>query len=202
MAIGAGVATVGLGVFSAVQADKRAQEQEDNISNFEREIRDNPAESIRLSTVGTDRLLDSSASSLATSVSALQQAGPRAIIAGMPQLLESDILTRNLITQDLSEQDARRSIAISAEQSRRNRSNELLETQALLGFGQELQNSRQARQDGINNIIGGVLSSSRGIDFGGLTPQVSSPFEGGDPNIEQDIIFNQPLIEGELFPSN
>ena len=166
MAIGAGIATVGLGIYSVAQAENDADAQEENISNFERKLRDNPAENIKLSTEGTDRLFDASASSHASTIDALQLAGARVIQGAMPSIVEKDILTNNLISQNLGEQDARRSYAIAGEQSKINSDQHALETKALMGMGKELGNARQRKQDGINNIIGGALSASRGFgDF-------------------------------------
>ena len=180
MGVGLGIASTGLSIFQAISQADKAKKVKEEINNFQRQDLINPAENIKLSTLRAENLTDANLSQGATSVEALQRGGTRAIVGGLPRINENNILVQNAIAQDLAEQDARRSVLIARGEEQIQATIEQRETNALLGLGQELQNTRQGSQDAINSALGGSLFLTRELDGFG--------FGNGDNDLDEDIM--------------
>ena len=165
MGFAAAISTVGLGIFNTIQANEKADEREQQIEDFQQQTPLNAFENTRISTLGEEQISQADLSRQATSVNALQQAGAREVVAGLPRINEQSITTQNVIARSLDEKDARRSELIARGDMSIQNLIETREQNALLGLGQELQNQRVARQQGIENIVRGGLMATR-ADFG------------------------------------
>ena len=187
MAIGVGIASVGLGVFQAVKGASDAKKLKQEISDFDSQDLNNPNKNIALSTLKSDQQTEANVRNFATANENLQRGGTRAIASTLPQLSDSNILLQNLTSQDLSVQDSNRSLAIARGEERITDIREKREFNALQGLGQGLQSARQDTMSGINNIF----SSSLGL-FGGEDGGVF----GGGLTAEERLANKQARLDG------
>ncbi len=170
MAIGAGIASAGIGIFQTGSAIIGARKDRKAIEEFDRQELINPFKDLPISTLKSEQQTEANLSRVATSVDALQRGGTRAILGGLPRISESNILFQNLISQDLEEQETRRNLLIAEGEERIRAIQENREVNALLGLGQSLQTNRQDAVSGFENIISSGLALTSA--FGGnLTPE-------------------------------
>ena len=170
MAIGAGVASAGIGIFQTAKGIIGERKDRKTIEEFKRQKLINPFRDIPISTLKSEQQTEAGLSRFATSVDVLQRGGTRAILGGLPKVSESNILLQNLISQDLEEQEIRRNLLIAEGEEKIRGIQENREINALLGLGQSLQTNRQDAASGFANIISSGLALTSAFDEEGLTP--------------------------------
>jgi len=185
--------TAGYQIFSAERQKKEAKEA---IENFERQDLDNPFKNIQISTLKAEQQTEANNVNLATSVDALQRAGTRGVLGGIPRINQQNILLQNLISADLERQDVERSRLIAQGEARIQGIQENRENLALQGLGQQLQTARQDSATGIANLASGILAfgsatqQNGGIGgSGGGTPQQATT-ETTNPLIDTSVNFS------------
>lgn len=164
MAVGAAVASAGIGIYQTVSGISRAKQSQKAIQEFKRQELINPFTNLPISTLKSEQQTEAGLSQFATSTEALQRGGTRAILGGLPRVSESNIMLQNIISQDLEEQENRRNILIAQGEEKIRSIQENREIAALQGLGQSFQTGRQDAASGVQNIIssGLALSSSLG----------------------------------------
>lgn len=143
---------VGLSAYQTVDAINQKGKAQDAIDDFKPQELRNPNEDIQLDTTKGDRLTRANQVTSASSIDALQRAGSRAVLAGVPKINNQSILLQNLIEEDLSEQRIERDILIAQGEERIQSIQERREQDTLMGLGQQLNVANQ-------NIIGGVTGA-------------------------------------------
>lgn len=180
--------TAGYQIFSA---EKQKADAKKAIENFERQDLENPFKNIQISTLKSEQQTEANNVNLATSVDALQRAGTRGVLGGLPRINQQNILLQNLISADLDRQDKERQRLIAQGEQRIQGLQERREEAALQGLGQQLQTARQDSATGIANLASGILAfgsatSNTGSTTGSLidtSVNFSDFFEtGGDIN--------------------
>jgi hypothetical protein len=164
MAVGTGIASLGLAIGQTVAGGIRAKKDRKAIHDFRRQDLINPLENIQISTLRSDKQTDANLSNFATSVDALQRGGTRAISTGLPRINEGNILVQNQILQDLEDQDQQRNILIAQGEERIRAIREGREINALQGLGQSLQTNRQDTFSGTQNIISSSLALTAALE--------------------------------------
>lgn len=157
-----GIGTAAYQTGKSISDQKRAQKK---LDNFKFTPLVNPAESIQLNTEKSEQQTRANNINLATSVDALQRAGSRAVIAGVPSLNESSVLLQNIISQDLANQERERDILIARGEERIQNIQAQRENQALQGIGQELNVARQNINTGFGDIVSSGLALNSAINF-------------------------------------
>lgn len=166
-----GVASAGAQIASGISNTKKAK---DAINDFNRQELQNPFENIQISTLKADQQTEANNVNLASSVSALQRGGTRAVLGGIPRINQQNVLLQNLISADLDRQDKERQRLIAQQDTRIQGIQENRENQALQGLGQQLQTGRQDTFSGLTNL------ASAGLALGSATSQGgSSTSQGG-----------------------
>lgn len=168
-AVTSAVIAAGTAAYQIYNAEKTKSDTKDAINDFKRQDLKNPYEDIALNTLATDQLTDANLSNFATSVDALQRAGVRGVVGGIPKLSESNILLQNQISQDLSKQERERDLLIARGEENIRNTREQRESLALQGLGQQLQTARQDSASGVSNLVSAALAfdSAMGFTTGG-----------------------------------
>ena len=171
-AVTAGVIAGGTAIAQTVSGISNARKAQKAIDNFQRQELKNPFENIRISTLKSDQQTEANNVNLATSVNALQRAGTRAILGGLPRINQQNILLQQQISQDLERQELERQRLIASGEERIRAIQEGREERALQGLGQQLQTGRQDTFSGLKNLTSATLAFGGAIGgAGGATPQ-------------------------------
>ena len=175
--LGASALQVGQGISDANKAQKA-------IDNFEKQDLTNPFENIQVNTQKADQQTRAANANFATSIDALQRAGSRTIIGGIPRITESNILLQNIISQDLANQERENDLLIARGEERIQNIQENRENQALQGFGNQLNVAKQNISTGITDFVSSGLSlagsgqnnSTQTIDNNTVSTNAVNPF--------------------------
>jgi hypothetical protein len=170
MAIASGIASIGFGLYSTIDAANQQKKSAREIEEFQRQDLVNPFTNIPINTTREQFMSDAALSSQATSVDALQRGGTRSVLAGAPVLQEATNNVNNNIFASIDEKAARRDALIAQGEQRNQDIQENREQQALFGLGQQYQTARQDTMSGITNIVQGGLALGSAIDPDGGDP--------------------------------
>ena len=164
-----GAAGLALSGVQFANSQKEKKEAKEAIENFNQQELTNPFENLSISTLKADQQTDANLSSQASSIDALQRAGSREVLGGIPRLNENNILLQNLISQDIARQEEEREKLIAQGEQRIQNVRENRELGALQGFGQQLQSARQDQASAIGNAASSALSIASSFDNSNLS---------------------------------
>lgn len=158
MAVGTAIASGVIGLVKVGVAMDKSAKLKDSIRNFKRQDLINPYKTSTVSTLKSEQQTYANNVNFATSINALQRGGSKMLLGGLPTVNNSNIELQNAISIDLEQQDIRNKnlIAVGEEKIRSIRENR--ESNALLGLGQELTNSRQLMSSGITDVVSSGLA--------------------------------------------
>ncbi|MGV6830322.1 MAG: hypothetical protein ACWA5P_02010 [bacterium] len=168
-AIMGAVAGIGQTIFGGIQA-RRARKA---LESYRRQDLNNVFENVKISTVGSDLMREENARNVATSVDALQQAGVRGVIGGLPRILASNNALNRNIRGYLDDQINRREVMIAQDDARIRSMQERREEADLAGLGQQLNVGQQNMWNGIGTIVSAGQQAANGGSF--LGGAVSEP---------------------------
>lgn len=154
-AITSAVIGVGLAAYQVYDGVQQKNEAQDAIDNFKPQELVNAQKFVQLDSVKADRQTRANQVNTASSIDALQRAGSRAVLAGVPKINNQSILLQNLIEEDLSKQRQERDIRIARGEERIQAIQEKREQDTLAGLGQQL---NVANQNIVNGVTSGVQS--------------------------------------------
>tara|TARA_R110002049_G_scaffold108120_2_gene256152 strand:+ start:325 stop:939 length:615 start_codon:yes stop_codon:yes gene_type:complete len=166
----------GLGIVQAIGGAKQKNDAKNAINNYERvdiSADANPYRDIQISTVGSDLATEENQIMSASALSALQGGGIRGILGGLPQLVAANNSANRNIAVDLDKQEQARQLLIARGEERLLGMRENRDIQNLNNLSSQYNAGNQDMWSGISGI-GSGLTSALG-NFGGFTPQVSSP---------------------------
>ena len=151
-----GVAVAGIGAVTSIakiaQGRKQTALANQLQSEFEFQELTNPAESIAISTLGTDLQREQANLALATGVQALQQGGTRGI-GQLGNLQAQQNQVNQQIAQNLEQQDIRRQYAVAQGNERVQNIQEQRDNQRLQGIGQLLNVGNQTQNQGFADLL-------------------------------------------------
>lgn len=160
----AAIIGTGLSAYQTVDAAKQKKEAREAIENSQRRELSNPNKDIQISTLGADQMTKANNINVATSVDALQRAGDRAVLGGIPKVNESSVLLQDQISKSLDEQAAQRSQLIARGEENINNMMELREREALAGLGAMYNAANQNLVTGLGDFASSALTAGKGID--------------------------------------
>lgn len=156
MAIGASIASIGIGLLQTGIGFAGASKTRKQIENFKEQELLNSAKDITISTLKSDQQTEANLQNVSTIVEALRKTGARGLASTLPELNASSILLQERISSDLDIQDRENQIRVAQFQQRITAIREARERSALQGLGQQLQTQRQDAFSGLNNVFTGI----------------------------------------------
>ena len=153
MAIGASIASLGIGLAQSGINFAEASKTRAQIENFKEQELLNPFKDITISTLKSEQQTEANLQNVSTIVEALRKTGARALASTLPEINATSILLQSSISSDLDRQDKERQLLIARGEERITLIREARERSALEGLGQQLQSQRQDAFSGLNNVI-------------------------------------------------
>jgi type II secretory pathway pseudopilin PulG len=166
----------GLGIVQAIGGAKQKKDAKNAINNYDRvdiSADANPYRDIQLSTVGSDLATEETQRMSASALGALQGGGIRGILGGLPQLVSATNSANRNTAVDLDRQNQDRQLRIAQGEERLLGMRENRDIQNLNNLSSQYNAGNKDMWSGISGIGSGLISGLS--QFGGFTPQVSSP---------------------------
>jgi hypothetical protein len=175
---GAAAVNTGIGIFQSINGAKRAAAAKLALERYQRQELSNPYANIQVSTLGSDLQREELARNNATAINALQSGGARAMLAGLPSIVQNNTNAGRQIGATLDQQMANNQQLEAQGAFNQMQMQENREQQDLAGIGAELNAGIQQKWNGLNNIGGAIMGTATGlIGTGQLnsTPKVMHP---------------------------
>ena len=154
---------MGTSIVGAISSGKRAKKIEQQIEDYQRQQLTNPYERLQVSTAGSDLQREDIGRSVATGIDKLAMGGSRALIGGLPNMLEQQVAQEQKIAAELDQQynqvqqiKAQGDGMVQQMQERR-------EEGDLAGLGNALNVSRQEKANNINQFASGAMATGIGL---------------------------------------
>lgn len=176
--------------YQIAQAEKSKKEAKNAIKNFNRQELKNPYADLQISTLASEQATEANNTNFATSVDALQRGGTRAVLGGIPQISQNNILLQNMISADIDKQDKERQMLFARGEESITATRENRETNALIGLGQQLQVGRQDSASAQGSAFKGLLAMGTAID----SKNNPAPPTTGNGSVSASI-FNNPTYQ-------
>ncbi len=154
---GMGLLSSGASIIGGLNQKKKAKAE---LNSYERQDLLNAAESIEISTLGTDLMREESQRTVANIVDALQGGGSRVLGASLPQLQAGINQTNRQIQADLDQQVINREYAIANEEAQLRGIREQRDNQNIGA----LQSQYMAGEQNVWNGITGAIASAGSLD--------------------------------------
>lgn len=171
-------------VFSVVNGLFREKKAREAIAEIEKERIQyaNNYENLRASTLGSDLLREQLMQNNATLLGGMTAGGSRAMIGAIPGMIANNANVSRQIGANLDEQQSRINFAAADYQNKIQEVYDQRQRDALIGYGTELQSSRQDTQTGLSNLAGiGIMSAGL---FGKSDDE--DPYNNQNPNNDEN----------------
>ncbi|MCL1636240.1 hypothetical protein [Elizabethkingia bruuniana] len=190
-AVVGGVVGIGSGLAQSIGAGRRAKRIQEQIDNYQRQTLQNPYNTLQVSTMGADLQREDLARSMATNANLLSMGGSRGLVGGLPNLMAQQVAAEQQIAANLDQQYIQNQNMKAQGNAMVQQMQEQRERDDLLGLGNELNNARQERTNGINTMVQSGL---------GLANAASSGVFSGDTGNNSNINSNNPLGLTTVLP--
>ncbi|MCL1653792.1 hypothetical protein M2T28_14300 [Elizabethkingia miricola] len=190
-AVVGGVVGIGSGLAQSIGAGRRAKRIQEQIDNYQRQTLQNPYNTLQVSTMGADLQREDLARSMATNANLLSMGGSRGLVGGLPNLMAQQVAAEQQIAANLDQQYIQNQNMKAQGNAMVQQMQEQRERDDLLGLGNELNNARQERTNGINTMVQSGL---------GLANAAASGVFSGDTGNNSNINSNNPLGLTTVLP--
>ncbi|WP_185218853.1 hypothetical protein [Elizabethkingia meningoseptica] len=219
-AVVGGVVGIGSGLAQSIGAGRRAKRIQEQIDNYQRQTLQNPYNTLQVSTMGADLQREDLARSMATNANLLSMGGSRGLVGGLPNLMAQQVAAEQQIAANLDQQYIQNQNMKAQGNAMVQQMQEQRERDDLLGLGNELNNARQERTNGINTMVqsglglanaaaSGVFSSSSGNNSNinpnnplGITTVLPGAEVQKINNIPNQMLPNYNVNQNTLFPNS
>lgn len=175
IAIAAGVTAAAAGSAQAISGAVRAKRARRDLENYQRQEITDLSQGLRVSTLGAEMQQEGLAQSEATAVDALQASGARGVIGGLTAVQGQRARSEQAIAAGLDQQMANLEQTKYQERTRGFNVMEQRQGQEIAGMAAEMQAGRQAVQQGLGTIAGGVTSAASAYSAS-VNPATGKPF--------------------------
>ncbi|MCT4151370.1 hypothetical protein HZP59_09005 [Elizabethkingia anophelis] len=190
-AVVGGVVGIGSGLAQSIGAGRRAKRIQEQIDNYQRQTLQNPYNTLQVSTMGADLQREDLARSMATNANLLSMGGSRGLVGGLPNLMAQQVAAEQQIAANLDQQYIQNQNMKAQGNAMVQQMQEQRERDDLLGLGNELNNARQERTNGMNTMVQSGL---------GLANAAASGVFSGDTGNNSNINSNNPLGLTTVLP--
>ncbi|WP_277496604.1 hypothetical protein [Elizabethkingia anophelis] len=190
-AVVGGVVGIGSGLAQSIGAGRRAKRIQEQIDNYQRQTLQNPYNTLQVSTMGADLQREDLARSMATNANLLSMGGSRGLVGGLPNLMAQQVAAEQQIAANLDQQYIQNQNMKAQGNAMVQQMQEQREREDLLGLGNELNNARQERTNGINTMVQSGL---------GLANAAASGVFSGDSGNKSNVNSNNPLGITTVLP--
>lgn len=173
VAIG-GAISAGTSIIRGISAGKRAKAIQQQIDDYKRQQLTNPYEGLNVSTMGADLQRQDIARSIATGTNQLALGGSRALVGGLPNMLDQQIAQEQKIAADLDQQYNQNQQLKAQGYGMVQGMQEQREKDDLLGLGNALNTARQEQSNAWNQLAqtgGSLMTAGTSGMFNGLIPK-------------------------------
>ncbi|MDV3882904.1 hypothetical protein CMU04_06175 [Elizabethkingia anophelis] len=177
-AVVGGVVGIGSGLAQSIGAGRRAKRIQEQRDNYQRQTLQNPYNTLQVSTMGADLQREDLARSMATNANLLSMGGSRGLVGGLPNLMAQQVAAEQQIAANLDQQYIQNQNMKAQGNAMVQQMQEQRERDDLLGLGNELNNARQERTNGINTMVQsglGLANAAASGVFSGDSGNNSSP---------------------------
>lgn len=200
--VGGGLSIVG-GLLKSGRAKKEERALAKQIANYKRQQLTNVADSLSVSTLGSDLAAQQSNIATATAIDALQKGGSRNLLGGISKVQEASNLAASNIQADLDERQKQIDQIRAEDEVRIRNTRENREISDLAGLGTALNAARQDRASGTKDIFSGLTGIAGGLNQMGVFGNL---FGGNDAintnNLSQPSSLFAPYMGDSIVPNN
>ena len=209
-AIITGVSALG-SLASTIDGRNRASKAERAAEKYTRQDLGNPFSNLQVSTLGANLQREELARNNASTLNALQQGGSRALVSGLPSVLNYNNQMSGQIAANLDNQLRENQLSEAEGEFKFMQMNEQRENQDLSGIAREREAGIQQKWDGISNAIqSGIGGVSAYTFMKSLSPYQSSNFIKNNKNfvdtsdmlIPNNISTYNPSLPKNLVTTN
>ena len=158
-----GVISMGTSIVGAISSGKRAKKIQEQIDNYQRQQLTNPFERLQVSTAGADLQREDIGRSVATGIDKLAMGGSRALIGGLPNMLEQQVAQEQKIAAELDQQYNQNQQLKAQGDGMVQQMQERREEGDLAGLGNALNTARQEKANNINQLASSAMATGIGL---------------------------------------
>jgi len=157
--MGLGLATAGIGLYNTIQGAKEKNNAQKALEAYQRQVLDNKAENLRVSTLGSDLKREEQARLSSEQISALQGGGTRALVGGLGRIEAGNQAVNQEIGANLDEQQIANDREMMNEDIRIRGLQENRENADISALSSQFQSGKNDMNMGLGNIVQGVGSA-------------------------------------------
>ena len=199
-----GVISMGTSIVGAISSGKRAKKIEKQIEDYQRQQLTNPFERLQVSTAGADLQREDIGRSVATGIDKLAMGGSRALIGGLPNMLEQQVAQEQKISADLDQQYNQNQQLKAQGDGMVQQMQERREEGDLAGLGNALNTARQEKSNYMNQLASSAMATGIGLSgaIGKDQALKSMMPSGAQVGLRDGIVDNVAKIGSGIAGSN